>query len=374
MPAGVGKRALTSGAFRRTYWGRTAASSFCGRPACIPSPALSSATTVSRPLSTSRSVLVIKLGALGDLMQSLDAFHAIRAHHPASRLILMTSRPFAAFGASMPWFDEVWIDSRAKAWQFAAWADLVRRLRRESLSRIYDLQSNQRTSLYFRLLAGPRRPEWSGAVRGCSHPRPDFHSLSGHNRDRLLAHVASAGLPPAGSADLAWLDADIAGFNLPDRFVVMVPGCSPHRLYKRWPANHYADLACRLERRGIATVVIGTGADREAVAELRARAPAIRDLTGKTSLLEVAGVARAALGAIGNDTGPIFITAAVGTPTLMLMSHHTIAERMAPLGPAATWLQRPHLADLTVDEVEAALRLRDASAPAREPAFPKDQR
>jgi ADP-heptose:LPS heptosyltransferase len=319
-------------------------------------------------------VLVIKLGALGDLMQSLEAFHAIRAFHPDRRLILMTTPPFAAFGSAMPWFDEVWVDPRPKAWQLAAWAALAGRLRREPLSRVYDLQSNQRTGLYFRLLAGPRRPEWSGAASGCSHPRPDFLSLSGHNRDRLLAHLASAGVPAAGPAALSWLDAGVAGFALPDRFVILVPGCSPHRLYKRWPADHYAALACRLEQRGIATVVVGTGADRDAVAEIRARAPAIIDLTGRTSLLEVAGVARAALGAVGNDTGPIFITAAVGTPTLMLMSHHTIAERMAPLGPAVSWLQRRHLADLTVDEVEAALLLRAGAAPAFEPAVLKDPR
>ena len=304
-----------------------------------------------------RSVLVIKLGALGDLMQSLDAFHAIRRHHPQDRLILMTTPPFAAFGTAMPWFDTVWQDRRAKIWQVGTWLALIRRLRAEPLARVYDLQSNQRTRWYFRLLVG-RRPEWSGEVRGCSHPRPPFLKMTGHNHDRLLEHVASAGVPPGGSANLDWLDAEVGGFALPRRFVVLVPGCSPHRLYKRWPAAHYAALANRLERQGIGAVAIGTGADREAVAAIRAHAPSVIDLCGRTSLLDVAGIARAALGAVGNDTGPIFITAAVGTPTLMLMSQHTIAERMAPLGPSVAWLQRPDLADLTVDEVEAALPLR----------------
>jgi len=319
---------------------------------------------VQSPLPTSRSILVIKLGALGDLMQSLDAFHAIRAHHPGDRLILLTTRPFAAFAEAMPWFDAVWIDSRPKAWQLGGWLALIRRLRGEPLGRVYDLQSNQRTRLYFRLLAG-RRPEWSGEVAGCSHPRPPFLGMTGHNHDRLLAHVASAGVAVDGRAGLDWLDADVSGLGLPGPFVVLVPGCSPHRLYKRWPAAHYADLANRLERRGIASVAIGTRADQDAVAEIRAGAPGVIDLCGRTSLLEVAGIARAAMGAVGNDTGPIFITAAVGTPTLMLMSHHTIAERMAPLGPAVAWLQREHLADLGPAEVEAALRLREA--PARKP-------
>jgi hypothetical protein len=47
---------------------------------------------------------------------------------------------------------------------------------------------------------------------------------------------------------------------------------------------------------------------------------------------------------------------------------------MAPLGPAVSWLQRRHLADLTVDEVEAALLLRAGAAPAFEPAVLKDPR
>lgn len=317
----------------------------------------------------SRSVLVIKLGALGDLVQSFDAFHAIRAHHPGERLILMTTRPFAPFGEAMPWFDSVWIDTRPKAWQPGAWFSLLRRLRGEPLARVYDLQSNQRTRLYFRLLAG-RRPEWSGEVEGCSHPRPPFLSMTGHNRDRLLQHVASAGVPLPGPAELSWLDADVTALGLPRRFVVLVPGCSPHRLYKRWPAAHYAALANRLERRGIASVVVGTGADQAAVADIRAEAPGVIDLCGRTSLLDVAGIARAAMGAVGNDTGPIFITAAVGAPTLMLMSRHTIAERMAPLGPSVAWLQRDRIEDLTVDEVETALTLRDTPPAARtgEPA------
>jgi ADP-heptose:LPS heptosyltransferase len=303
------------------------------------------------------SVLVIKLGALGDLMQSLDAFQAIRAHHPGERLALLTMPAFAGFASAMPWFDEVWTDSRPKLWQPLALWRLIRTLRGAGLSRVYDLQSNQRTGLYFKLLAG-RRPEWSGAAPGCSHPRPEFRSLTGHNHDRLLAHLASAGVPAAGPADLSWLDAEVSGFELPQPFVLLMPGCSPHRPYKRWPPECFAALALRLAARGLTAVAIGTGADRDAVAAIRARAPAVVDLTGRTSLAELAGLARRAAGVVGNDTGPLFVASMVGAPTLMLMSRHTDPERMAPLGPVTAWLRRDALADLGVGEVEAAMRLR----------------
>lgn len=309
---------------------------------------------VPAPPSLSRPVLVIKLGALGDLVQCLDAFHAIRAHHRDQRLILLTAPPFVTFAQAMPWFDAVWSDRRARPWQLGAWLTLIRQLRRESLGRIYDLQSNQRTALYFRLLAGAR-PEWSGAVPGCSHPRPDFLSLTGHNHDRLLVHVASAGVPIGESAPVDWLNADIRRFALPPRFVLLIPGCSPHRPYKRWPAPLFAALVQRLAQRGLGAVAIGTAGDREAAAMIKAHAPPLIDLTGQTSLLEVAGIARAAAGTVGNDTGPVFISGVVGTPTVMVMSRHTLAERMAPLGPVVAWRQKDDLADLTVDEVEAVL-------------------
>ncbi len=57
-------------------------------------------------------ILVIRLGALGDFVQSFAPFAAIRAHHPHDEVDLMTQRAFAGLGAHAPWFDHVRIDSR----------------------------------------------------------------------------------------------------------------------------------------------------------------------------------------------------------------------------------------------------------------------
>ena len=309
-------------------------------------------------MSSSRSILVIKLGALGDLVQCLDAFWAIRRHHPDRRLILLTTPPFRPFAEAIPWFDEVWLDRRPKFWQLGDWLRLIGRLRTEPLERVYDLQSNQRTAIYFRLLWG-RRPEWSGEARGCSHPRPPFLSMTGHNHDRLLEHVHSAGVPEAGPAPLDWLDGDSTRFSLPERFVLLVPGCSPTRPGKRWPPERYAELARRLAGLGLAAVAIGAGSDRATIDAIRAGAPGLIDLCGLTTLPEVSGIARKAAGVVGNDTGPLFIASIVGAPTLMLLStRETDPERMAPLGPDIGWLAGEAMTDIGVDAALAALRLR----------------
>lgn len=312
-------------------------------------------------------ILVIRLGALGDLVQLFDTFHALRQHHAADRVILMTTPPFVGFARTMPWFDAIWTDTRPKWWRLGAWLRLRAILRAEPLTRVYDFQNKRRTAIYRRLLtrhirpdhARPAhaRPEWSGSAPGCSHPRPDpDREPILNNHDRYLAQIAAAGVPPAGPADLSWLDADVGPLGgLPERYVLLIPGCSPHLPHKRWPAARYAELIRRLAGHGLASVLIGTQADRAAIDAITAAAPDALDLCGRTSLAQLGTLARAAVGVIGNDTGPVFLTAAVGAPTLMLMSHHTDPRRSAPWGAAAHWLKRENLADLDVDTVMAAL-------------------
>ena len=295
----------------------------------------------------SDAVLTIKLGALGDMIQALDAFHDIRAHHRGARSVLLTTPPFAAFAARMPWFDEIWSDGRPKAAHVGAFFGLIARLRRARFGRVYDLQCSDRTALYRRLLAGPGQPRWFGVVPG---PR--------HNSDIMRAQLAAGGVPEARPTDLTWLDADIAALGLPPRFAMLVPGCSPHRPDKRWPAESYAALGRLLAARGLAVVLVGTAADRDAVARIKSLLPEAHDLVGRTDLFQLAAVARRADTVIGNDTGPVFLSAAVGAPTLMLMARATDPERSAPRGQRTAWLRRDTLESLSVTDVAGAVTTR----------------
>ena len=65
-----------------------------------------------------------------------------------------------------------------------------------------------------------------------------------------------------------------------------------------------------------------------------------------------------AAGAVGNDTGPIHMTAAAGCPTVVLFSAASDPALTAPRGTEIEILQRDNLADLSVESVAAALRLR----------------
>jgi ADP-heptose:LPS heptosyltransferase len=305
----------------------------------------------------SNSILVIKLGALGDVILAMDAFQAIRQHHANDSITLLTRRPFVALTEKMPWFDAVWTDPAPKFLQVRKWLAFRRRLRGAKFSRVYDLQCNDRAGFYYRLL-GPGRPEWCGVARGCSHPRPDFGGQNLPVTERLMRLIAVAGVPRAGAADLTWLDGDISGLQLPARYVMLVPGCAPQHPYKRWPATHFAALVDKLAAHGLASIAVGTAVDHDAIAQIQAHAPAIINLAGLTDIGQLAALARRAEAVVGNDTGPVHITGIVGAPTLVLMSRVTDPVRMLPRGPHVCWLKRDDLADLTADEVFNAIRFR----------------
>ena len=63
-------------------------------------------------------ILVVKHGALGDVIQALDGFASLRAAYPHAHIAVMTAPTCAPLFSLMPWFDEVVIDCREKLFNF----------------------------------------------------------------------------------------------------------------------------------------------------------------------------------------------------------------------------------------------------------------
>jgi ADP-heptose:LPS heptosyltransferase len=294
---------------------------------------------VSRPPAR---ILVIKHGALGDICLAFPAFAAIRAAHEAAAITLLTTAPYAAFLAAAPWFDHMIVDQRPSFWNMPGILRLRHRLR--DFDFVYDLQTSQRSSLY-RHLTGRPRPDWSGIARGASHPHADPARDRLHTRERLQGQLRDAGIAALAAPDLTWLtQADIARFDLPAAFTLLVPGAAAHRPAKRWP--HFGRLAPVL---GEPVVVVGAAG--EGVGQGI-------DLTGLTSLGELAAIIGRARRAIGNDTGPMHLAAALGVPSVVLFSAASDPAVTAPRMPDGGWpgiLRAADLSDLTVAQVLAAL-------------------
>ena len=306
---------------------------------------------MTAPLSPSGNILVIKLGALGDFVQALGPMRAIRDHHANQRIDLLTTPPFEDLARACGLFDRIIARPRMKWHQLGAVCALRRDLIQGGYARVYDLQTSDRSSFYFRLFPAKAKPEWSGIARGCSHPHanPDRDRL--HTVERQADQLAMAGIPSVPTPDLSFAETNLARFALPDTFALIVPGGAAHRPAKRWPADRFAGLCRHFAGRGVMPVLIG-GADERALHDaILAAAPGTRSLCGETSLLDLAALARRCMLAVGNDTGPMHVAAIAGAPTVVLYSHASDPALCAQRGPQVTILREARLSDLTLDDV-----------------------
>lgn len=297
-----------------------------------------------------RSILVIKLGALGDFIQALGPMAAIRKHHPDAKITLLTTKPFLSMAEASGYFNDVWIDERPKFYQLGKWICLRKKMKAASFDRIYDLQNNDRTQLYFDILPTPK-PEWVGVAKGASIRNTSPERTAGSGFAGHCQTLALAGINEITIDRMEWVQGrnDFSGLKKP--YVLIAAGSAPTRPEKRWPAQNYAAIAQRLIDHGIQPVLLGTAAEKPIIDAIKKICPDALDLCGQTSLPDIVALARHATAAIGNDTGPMHMIAPTGVPTLVLFSKHSNPVRHAPNGERVHTLQQDELYTLDVETV-----------------------
>ncbi len=303
-----------------------------------------------------KRILVIKLGALGDFVLAMGPFKAIRGHYRDAHITLLTTPAFAGMAQACGYFDTVWTFGRPAKSDLAGLWRLIRSLRGGKFVRVYDLQTSSRSSFYRNFI---RNAEWSGIAAGCSHPHVNPKRDLMHTLDRQAEQLAMAGIAPVPPADLSWAQIDLGRFNLPRAggYVLLVPGGSAHRPGKRWPAQHYGELAAWLSARGLQAIILGAGAECELADEIEAHCPSAVSFVDRTSFMEIIALAQGARWAIGNDTGPMHLIAAAGCASLVLFSGASDPALCAPRGVNVTIMRRAPLDALTVSEVASQINL-----------------
>lgn len=297
-----------------------------------------------------RKILVIKLGALGDFVQALGPMAAIRRHHPHAHITLMTTKPFLELAQASGYFDVIWIDEKPKWYQAGKWLSLRNNLNDLSFDRVYDLQNNDRTGLYYRLLGTPR-PEWVGIARGASHRNISPKRTEGSGFDGHVQTLALAGIQNIQIDRMDWISGKTGYDGLSQPYILLVPGSAPGRPDKRWPPHHYGALAKKLVEFGYKPVLIGGKHEKVIGDTITQFCPETLNLCEQTSLFDIAALARNAAGAIGNDTGPMHMIAPTGIPSIVLFSKDSNPARHAPKGHDVVTIQKDNLENLSPDKV-----------------------
>lgn len=301
-----------------------------------------------------KRILVIKLGALGDVVQALGPMAAIRDHFNDAHMTVLTRPPFDSLIMARGVADKIIFDPKPRGLNLPAWLDLRRTLREGAFDQVFDLQTSKRSSTYFKLF-WPSKPVWSGIAAGCALPHANPNRDHMHTLERQADQLSMAGIKDVPAPSLDGIDPDLSSLNLPPSFTMLVPGGAAHRPEKRWPAEKYRALAQRLDSSSAPVVIVGSADEKVLGDEITKGLPNAINLAGKTSLPQLVGIAKAAKAALGNDSGPMHVAAVAGTPSVVLYSEASDPALCAQRGADVTILRKPSLDALSVDEVMQAL-------------------
>lgn len=289
-------------------------------------------------------ILLVRLSAMGDLVQSLGAVAALRAALPARELFLLTQRPFAPLLQGLPGIEVMAHDRRGG---LGAIARTVRSLRRLRCATALDLQGNWKSAAFAWLSGAPERigaaAEWrqepasrrlltrTVAVEGAPHPAHVASAVV-----RALAPTAEVAPPRlfATDAEVEQAAQQVRALGIdPQRpFCVVTTGRAADPRSQRREA-----LVRELAASPPSLLLLGPDeGDVEpppGTRVLRQAAGRVRELVALGALL-----ARCGGEAVGGDHGPVHVLAAAGARTSVLFGPQD-PLRTAP--PSARVLQHP---------------------------------
>jgi heptosyltransferase-2 len=290
-------------------------------------------------------LVVLSPNWLGDAVMALPALADVRRQFAKAHLTVAGRGSVAALFAMVPGVDAVLtLPGKGGAAAFGTWKADAATLAAGGFDTALLFPNSFASALIARQAGIHERWGLATDLRGRlltrSAPKPRG---TGHHAAYYQALVAAFGIangpgyarvtPPSCESRLA----------PPGRYVVLAPGAAYGKA-KQWPPRRFAELARLVLDGGRGVALIGSRGDQPACAEVAASVAgrvgaqhALVDLSGRTTLAELAAVMAKADAVISNDSGAMHLAGAVGAPVVAVFGA-TNEHRTSPLicGPDAT--------------------------------------
>lgn len=285
-----------------------------------------------------RSILVVRLSAIGDIVFASPLITALRGAWPEARIVWLVQPECRALLDRHPDLDEVIVCNLGqwrRLWRERRIVELlaeIRTLRTALRARHFDLALDLQGLLksgVLTWLSGARERIGLGSREGSQWlmtrvlPRGGEIKQIGSEYRYLAEQI---GLPLGdfamavgyGESESAFASKVMAREGLTGGYAVLCPFTT--RPQKHWFEDRWAGLAARIRTEmGLIPVLLGGPADREAAARIAAAGDGgLIDLTGQTSLTEAAALIDRAVLLVAVDTGLGHMGIALNTPSLLL--------------------------------------------------------
>jgi ADP-heptose:LPS heptosyltransferase len=263
-------------------------------------------------------VVIIKFGALGDIIISTPVIKKLIKEHANDDLYLLTSQPFAKL------FEE-WQDLNVKYFPRKGFCTSVQSLcwlRKQNFDRVYDLQSNDRSRVLCSL-SGIKEKVGNHNRFPYTHHPGDCYTGQNHIFDRHNQVLNSVGIEAAEARP--WLPVPETAHQNVNRWmdkhnlnkrklVLMHAGASHLHPEKRWP--HFLELAKKLS--AIDCEIVWLGADDDTDLNMKLARETGIDASNSFSIIELIALGQRAMFAVTNDSGPMHVLSCTGIPVYAL--------------------------------------------------------
>jgi ADP-heptose:LPS heptosyltransferase len=302
-------------------------------------------------------ILVIRRRYLGDIVLLGVFFRSLRSHWPEASIHVLLEEQYAEVLKLNPDINQTHA-LPGKASALGRWFLLVRDLRREKFTHVFDFDNTEKTASLARLTGAPfravlnltgRKLRLGWCYTHCETVELEFrhthHITAFYNRFLRTVNVplldVQLQLYPQDQ-DKVWAQNLPALASLPSgrKRLLVHPGS--RSAFRIWPPENFAAVCDQLQRDGTACVtLIGGPAEQTIVAAIRAAmqtAPVV--IAQSVSVGQLAALLQCFDLFLCHDSGPMHLATAVGLPVIALFSSQHIDE-WRPLGPQSIALQPP---------------------------------
>jgi len=301
------------------------------------------------------SILVYRLGSLGDTIMALPAFHAVRRAFPKARITLLTNKPVSLKAAAAEevlgkgyFFDHV-LDYPVGTRNPLVLAGLICRLRRLRVRTAVNLTAFRSDAItardrHFFRLAGLRRfvgfdlqPKDKKATPDPSTGAVEWEA---ERIARRVAALEAVDLEDVANWDLRLTPGEVAAGEallqpLPGDRPVMAFSTGTKVQAKHWGSENWAELSRRLAGHlpQWGAVFLGSSSESDEAARCAAAwGGRVVNLCGNSTPRESAAVLKRCALFLGHDSGPMHLAACMGVPCVAVFSARNLPRQWFPRG------------------------------------------
>lgn len=297
-----------------------------------------------------KNILIVRTDRIGDVVLTVPAIRAIRKNFPDARLTVLLSPLTFDLLKGLDFIDEILVDDRRGPhkglWGFLR---LIRMLRQKKFDLAVIYHTKKRTNLACFWANIPYRLGYKNNKYGVllNHPVEDIrHKGHKHEAQYCLDLLNNIGIQ---SNELFleirkdqntdnWIIDFLRskGIETSEELVVLHPAASDPT--KQWPKENFAELVNEMHRKknSIRYIIIGTKENRHLARDIQNKSDVeILDTTGMFLISQLVSLLARAKLLISNDSGPVHIAAALGTPVVSIFTRNQPGinpQRWQPLG------------------------------------------